>query len=439
MADSLAKQNSDAKADHNTAAIPRPGKKTWKFLREEIRDKAKQIPRDVLLAIPQQINTERPRDILLDIKHDICEPRLPRIRRSIHQQARHAPPPSHSLLGLHSTIARDDEIKLLQEECEPVRPHFSHSVTEALSPEAVRRGSGVRRYSNPGLDGHTFESAIDEVMKCASRGCSEEVSAADVCESGRTRHEDVDMVALPDVFRTAPAPPRRTDSPFSSSLPLPSRYRSKSFLCESDARHDIAIRSLRLRVPDYETARKTMEVAWNAMTEELEKEAVAEEETPKVGHDEYLGIHGATPTSVISASRKRDNKNTKKIEMERARKEDERIEMAKEHKVTKALDLTLVYARLQEWEKIDEVVGSVLHIFGPPGLPPTLATPEDEMHWSQLMVRRGVACTHLGTQHFCRGEEYLNEVINIFPKQRDAKRGLQCLQFLVKQMSTPEA
>jgi len=436
MADSRAKQSCDAKAD-NSPTTPRQRKKSsWKFLREEIKDKAKEIPQDSLLSIPQAA-----RDILQEIKHDISEPRLPRARRSIHQQARHAPPPSHSLLGLHSTIARDDEIKLLQEGCE-----FATvvSVTEALSPEAVGYGSEIERNSSPGLIG-LFQSGVDAILKGPARGCSEglpmseglPVSAAVVCESGFTRLEEADMVSLPDVFRGAPPLPKRSDSPFSSSLPLPSRYRSKSFLCESDARHDMAIRSLRLRVPDYEGARNAMEGAWNLMEGELENGAVAAEQTPKVGDDDYLGVCGATPTSVVSSSRKRD-RDRQKVEKDLAQKEDERMDMTKEHKVTKSLDLTLVYSRLQEWDKIDEVVGSILHIFGPPGLPPTLATPEDEMHWSQLMVRRGVACTHLGTKHFCRGEEYFNEVIKIFPKHRDAKRGLQCLRFLRKQMCTPE-
>merc|ERR1712178_442099 len=70
-------------------------------------------------------------------------------------------------------------------------------------------------------------------------------------------------------------------------------------------------------------------------------------------------------------------------------------EMDQRYRMAMGVDLTLVYSRLQDWEKVDEFTCSLLEVFGPPGELPQLKSERDEERWAQVMVRRGVACAYL--------------------------------------------
>lgn len=111
------------------------------------------------------------------------------------------------------------------------------------------------------------------------------------------------------------------------------------------------------------------------------------------------------------------------------REKEERI-----HKLALGLDMTLVYARLLQWDKVDQIAGIVLELFGPPNETPELKNKEDEMKWSQLMIRRGVACIFLGEDDRPRGQTYFTDVIKVLPNHRDANRGQRCINFLDSQL-----
>merc|ERR1712054_678400 len=119
-------------------------------------------------------------------------------------------------------------------------------------------------------------------------------------------------------------------------------------------------------------------------------------------------------------------------------REDERRKVAREHKFTRGLDLTLVYARVQMWNKVDKLCGQLLKFWSLPGKQPTFESSQDEAQWILYMVRRAVACTHMGRDQYERAASYYSDVLKVMPLNRDAQRGLRSIRFLGSQMVPAE-
>merc|ERR1719162_2069202 len=93
-----------------------------------------------------------------------------------------------------------------------------------------------------------------------------------------------------------------------------------------------------------------------------------------------------------------------------AERKAEHIRVERQHKISMGCDLTLVYARLKMWEQVDDFCGTILQLLGTIGntlqdfdkipVVPDFKSGEDELQWCQYMVRRAVACVHLGKDHF---------------------------------------
>eukprot|EP00405_Crypthecodinium_cohnii_P045791 CAMPEP_0206568286 /NCGR_PEP_ID=MMETSP0325_2-20121206/25753_1 /ASSEMBLY_ACC=CAM_ASM_000347 /TAXON_ID=2866 /ORGANISM="Crypthecodinium cohnii, Strain Seligo" /LENGTH=331 /DNA_ID=CAMNT_0054071657 /DNA_START=58 /DNA_END=1053 /DNA_ORIENTATION=+ len=101
------------------------------------------------------------------------------------------------------------------------------------------------------------------------------------------------------------------------------------------------------------------------------------------------------------------------------------------------LQLCLNYARIEAWQPIELVVQAVLDQWDLPmnakGVPRLLNQSQEE-RWVKLMTHRGVACAFLGFEHFPRARGAFELILRVQPRNRDAKRGVQCLQFLESQL-----
>jgi len=109
----------------------------------------------------------------------------------------------------------------------------------------------------------------------------------------------------------------------------------------------------------------------------------------------------------------------------------------KKAKMPILMALSLAFLRLQNWERLDVIAEMGLEICGkmmPTTCGVDLHSEADEQNWVVMMIRRGVACAFLGPDNFQRGRGYFEEVRKIQPKNRDAKRGMQCMAFLQAQL-----
>mmetsp|Transcript_5575 Transcript_5575/g.12996 ORF Transcript_5575/g.12996 Transcript_5575/m.12996 type:complete len:232 (-) Transcript_5575:44-739(-) len=100
--------------------------------------------------------------------------------------------------------------------------------------------------------------------------------------------------------------------------------------------------------------------------------------------------------------------------------------------------LCLAYERLEEWQRIDELAEEALAAMGPAddrGIP-ELASEDAEERWVRLLVRRGVACSRMGS--LARAEASFELALRVQPRDREAKLGLQCVQFLREQLVSIE-
>lgn len=100
--------------------------------------------------------------------------------------------------------------------------------------------------------------------------------------------------------------------------------------------------------------------------------------------------------------------------------------------------LSLTYARLHKWHRLDAFIAEAVDLLGPVdarGVPVSLDGHDEEERWVRLMVRRAMACVFLGRQHFLRAQCYLKAAQHVRPKHRAATRGLEFLRFLSTQLN----
>lgn len=416
------------------------------------------------------------------LKHLIVEP--PLRDGSLHQRARYYPPKSHAF----------------PPPPEPEEPEEDEGPTEPV-PEAVstgRRRSGLPSEMFDNLDrntshdvsrapskrppGEESSTAAEPGKKSATVGLPpidvEDEDANPVpevlrptviveggTEAGTPRNQRrslkkqglprpsfagkiVSMELLPDVFCVGHDVSRRSDSPFSTALPVPRKHALSDVLRECDELHEEGIRKTRLLIPDYKAARRLMESAWEMMEDKLAEEAEFIESIRKPPPEEEKPAEDGNEEKSNAEVRTQAEKQRHRVAQHKLQ-HAAHVENEITYKKSMGTDLTLVYTRLEEWEKVDTTTALVLSFSGAPkrsGSPRRGSTKiadektdRDEERWAQLMIRRAVACAHRGPEHIGRAEEYLAEVLTACPRHRDAKQGQRCVRFLRSQMVTEGA
>merc|ERR1711879_880643 len=59
----------------------------------------------------------------------------------------------------------------------------------------------------------------------------------------------------------------------------------------------------------------------------------------------------------------------------------------------------------------------------------------EETRWAVLMVRRGVALSCMDPPRYRDAKQLFTDVLKFLPRERNARRGLECISFLEKQLS----
>eukprot|EP00929_Paragymnodinium_shiwhaense_P028224 TRINITY_DN16407_c0_g1_i1.p1 TRINITY_DN16407_c0_g1~~TRINITY_DN16407_c0_g1_i1.p1 ORF type:complete len:767 (-),score=143.64 TRINITY_DN16407_c0_g1_i1:376-2544(-) len=120
------------------------------------------------------------------------------------------------------------------------------------------------------------------------------------------------------------------------------------------------------------------------------------------------------------------------------------------------LDLLMSLMRLKDWQKAEKTAGDTLAVLQglvanekrraaklrelptpepePAGLEEDGPTEGEEEHWMYLKLSCGVACASLGVSRFADAEKHFASVVKLFPRNRHAKRGLECVRFLQAQI-----
>lgn len=405
---------------------------------------------------------EEKQDILQVVRSKIADHgKCPLGRNSFHQRARHLPP----MLALQQQQRQKHELaakELRDKELlnSPVQSCPADSRTQ--SPDKEEHQEVVftnRRTSSHGSSSKPQEPHPNGLTEFDAHPATVSRADAGGSDVGSDEESGLSSVSvelrdpflcsgdLPEIFeRSSLVPARESDSPFSSFLPLPSRHSNTEMLKASSALHEEGIR--RLRRHEYALARVSMEMAWETMEDEL---AAAD-----LGIARQFGILNAESTcrtevprqtssssskSYLLEDRKRDSYDNqrKRDSAKYACRKAERMRLEWEHKISMGSDLILVYARLKMWEEVDDFCGNALQLWPLIAKLPHFESDEDELLWCQYMVRRAVACVHLGKCHFCRAEAYYVDVLKVMPSHRDAKNGLRCVRFLKSQMLPAEA
>lgn len=378
-------------------------------------------------------------DIMEVVKSSIQEStQRPLGRRSFHQEARTSTPQHALKQQLHELKDRKTG-------------HLGHLAESPVS-EAENEGA------DPGIRGRVVSSS------CASGSSGDDrfevVCAGEELEANQPKAAEAAVLpsvvpqtrdpskhsctgGLPEIFKeTGPILPSETDSPFSSQLPMLRRHSKCFMLNGSDLHHEEGCRHLRRQ--DYEQALQCMEAAMKEMEKELHNSAQKDADEfapPEIDSEEER--EAMEDPSQATATLKRMAFEQKKLKIKSLKlmldqRGNERQRVAKEHRITRGLDLTLAYSRVKHWQKVDELCGELLKFWSSPGTQPTFGGSEDEARWILYMVRRAVACTRMGTDHFDRATSYYTDVLKVVPSNRDAQLGLRSIRFLESQMVPAE-
>lgn len=398
-------------------------------------------------------------DILAEVRRAMALP-LP-ISKTFHQRAREESSRRWNKCQPLSEEAKHVVDELLGAE---LSPSAGHVHTPSASSSSSLHDTFVRTQSNRG----TNFFSVGKGEEIANLGKQRMSYARDFAKTN-FYEEEAEEKKVQDLFASRVALLRRNRADNQSKKSSPERdksscespdvlkeYRSSVFV-ETEVFHDEGFR--RLRRMDFQGSCGILEEAWSIMEQEmLERDAADQAEISKIRDDferaqeEQDRLFVKAPKSPQPASRtstrttgidqllgdsdsfRRQVSEPNEVKLILLRS-SERLKLEKQQKIALGFDLAMVYARLQEWRKVDEVCEMILGFFGAPGEIPDLSENDVDM-WIHFMIRRAVACALLGKEHFQRSRSYLEGVLKLDRRHKLAKRCLQCLRFLEEQLQS---
>lgn len=410
-------------------------------------------------------------DILAEVRRAMELP-LP-VKQSFHQQAREANTKRWNACQPLSDEAKlaVDELLAYQLSTPGASPRGAQGDTPVGSPSSSLHETFLRTHSDRGTNLFSvgkFEEA-DDLGRQRMNYAKDLVAKNQLEDAEGMKVQDLfssRIALLRATFPTQDSPSQQvnhtesTDSRCSSErgkTPVGAEadalkdYRQSVF-GESEVFHDEGFR--RLQRNDFQGSLEVLQAAWEIVDHEMLERDVADEEEisqirEKIEKAEEEKAQqmllkpqscGMSPISSRVSTMRSDlsvppsENESPEIKMILL-KNSERLKLERQQKISLGFDLAMVYARLKEWRKVDEICELILGFFAKPGELPDLPK-DDEDKWIHFTIRRAVACAFLGKNEYPRCRAYLGEVLKLVPRHNRARRCLQCLNFLEEQFAS---